>query len=619
MYPVKGIIQLFKLTFVYKRIALLVIFSNLLFVIFNLLSLVLFVPFLDIIFNPETEAQEIAKPIWGDRADLFAYIGDYFDYFKADFVAAAGNMGALQFVCISVLIAFFLKNVFRYSAVYHQSFLRMAVVRDLREKLFSRAMHLPLSFYSEEKKGNLLARMTSDLGEVEIAVVSTLELVFREPIAIIINLAVLFYWSPELTMFSLILMPISALVISRIRKSLKRTSQKGQEQMSDLLSNIEESLGGIRVIKAFTAEKEVEGRFKTKNTHHQKLITRTFRKKDLASPLNEFFGAAVLITIVWYGGKLILDGQGAMEGKDFITFIIVFSQFLRPVSSIASALTYLKKAEVSLNRVSEIIQIEDMIKNPAEPLIKKDLEKEILFDDVCFAYNAGDEDEKEVLSQINFALEKGKSVALVGESGSGKSTISDLIPRFHDVTSGRITIDGVDVRSIDKKELRSLISVVTQESILFNDSVKNNIAFGRPEATDEEIVEAAKVANAHDFISVLENGYETVIGDRGNKLSGGQKQRLSIARAVLANTPIMILDEATSALDTESERLVQDALDRLMQNRTSLVIAHRLSTIRDADLILVLKNGEIVERGNHATLIASDGYYKSLCEIQQVI
>lgn len=596
-----------------------VIFSNLLFVIFNLLSLVLFVPFLDIIFNPENDPQGFVKPVWENRENIFAYIGDYYDFLKADFVLENGLMGALQFVCISVLIAFFLKNLFRYSAVYHQSFLRMAVVRDLREKLFSRAMHLPLSFYSEEKKGNLLARMTADLNEVEIAVVSTLELVFREPIAIIINLAVLFYWSPQLTLFSLILMPISALAISRIRSSLKRTSKKGQEQMSDLLSNIEESLGGIRVIKAFTAEKEAEGRFKNKNTHHQRLITRTFRKKDLASPLNEFFGAAVLITIVWYGGSLILDGKGSMEGKDFITFIIVFSQFLRPVSNIARSLTYLKKAEVSLNRVSEIIDIEDSIKNPTHPIQKNTLDDKISLKGVHFSYNAGSEDEKEVLHDISFDLEKGKSVALVGESGSGKSTISDLIPRFHDVNKGAIMIDGIHVQEIDKKELRGLISVVTQESILFNDTVKNNIAFGRPDATDEEIEEAAKVANAHQFIQEMDHGYETIIGDRGNKLSGGQKQRISIARAVLSNTPIMILDEATSALDTESEKLVQDALDKLMQNRTSLVIAHRLSTIRDADLILVLKNGRIVERGSHQELIAADGYYKSLCEIQQVI
>ena len=614
----KGIIQLFKLTFVYKRTTLLVILSNLLFVIFNLLSLVLFVPFLDIIFkSPEERAAALAntiKPVWADQENIFAYIGEYFDFLKADFVAGQGVMAALEFVCLSVLIAFFLKNLFRYSAIYHQSFLRMAVVRDLREKLFNRSTHLPLSFYSEEKKGNLLTRMTSDLNEVEIAVVSTLELIFREPIAIIINLSVLFYWSPQLTLFSLILMPISALAISRIRKSLKRTSQKGQEQMSEVLSNIEESLGGIRVIKAFTAEKEVLGKFKVKNTHHQKLITRAFRKKDLASPLNEFFGAAVLITIVWYGGKLILGNQSTMDGKDFITFIIVFSQFLRPISNIASSLTYLKKAEVSLNRINEIIDIEDPIKDPINPKLKTSLEEKISVDNISFAY-----DEELVLKDVSFELIKGKSVALVGESGSGKSTISDLIPRFHDVNNGVISIDGINIKDFLKKDLRKLISMVTQESILFNDSIRNNISFGYPGATEEEIINAAKVANAHNFIIAQENGYDTIIGDRGNKLSGGQKQRVSIARAVLSNAPIMILDEATSALDTESEKLVQGALDKLMQNRTSLVIAHRLSTIRNADLILVLKNGEIVERGNHKELIEANGYYKSLCEIQQVI
>lgn len=611
----KGLIQLFKLTFIYKRTTFLVIVSNLLFVIFNLLSLVLFIPFLRIIFRTDdAEAAKVLKPIWEQRENLFSYFSEYFEYIQYDFVLKHEELGALQFVCISVLIAFFLKNLFRYSAVYHQSFLRMAVVRDLRKKLFDRAMRLHLGFYSEEKKGNILTRLTADLNEVEIAVVSALELVFREPIAIIVNLAILFYWSPQLTTFSLILLPISALAISRIRKSLKRTSQKGQEQMSELVSTIEESLGGIRVIKAFTAEKIAVDRFSVKNEHHQRLITRTFRKKDLSSPLNEFFGAAVLIAIVWYGGKLVLEKNGDMTGDQFIAFIIVFSQFLRPISSIASALTYLKKAEVSLDRVNEIISIKDPIVEATSPLSKTTLEQGVTFDNVCFAYG-----EEAVLKNISFELTKGKTVALVGESGSGKSTIADLIPRFHDISSGMITMDGSDIRSILKKDLRSLISVVTQESILFNDSIKNNISFGKPEATDEEIIAAAKVANAHEFITSFEQGYETNIGDRGNKLSGGQKQRISIARAVLSNAPIMILDEATSALDTESEKLVQVALERLMENRTSLVIAHRLSTIRNADLIIVLKNGEIVERGSHEELIEANGYYKSLCEIQQVI
>ena len=615
----KGLIQLFKLTKIYKRDTILVIVSNFLFVIFNIISLVLFIPFLKIIFasnesNSDQAAEIIKKPVWENRENILSYLSEYFEFLQYDYVQETGELGALKFVCIAVLIAFFLKNLFRYSAVYFQSYLRMAVVRDLRKKLFARSMHLHLSFYSEEKKGNLLTRLTADLNEVEIAVVSTLELVFREPIAIIINLAVLFYWSPKLTLFSLILLPISALAISRIRKSLKRTSQKGQEQMGELMSTIEESLGGIRVIKAFGAEKTAVDRFSVKNNHHQNLITRTFRKKDLASPLNEFFGAAVLIAIVWYGGQLILQRDGSMTGEQFIAFIIVFSQFLRPISSIASALTYLKKAEVSLDRVNEIISIKDPIEDPINPVEKTEFTDKIEFKNVTFAY--GDEP---VLKNISFKLEIGKTVALVGESGSGKSTISDLIPRFHDVIGGEITIDNINIKQLRKKDLRKMMSIVTQESILFNDTIRNNISFGKPNATEEGIINAALVANAHEFILQLEKGYDTIIGDRGNKLSGGQKQRISIARAVLANSPIMILDEATSALDTESEKLVQDALENLMKNHTSLVIAHRLSTIRNADLIIVLKNGEIVERGNHQELIEANGYYKSLCEIQQVI
>ena len=407
----KGLIQLFKLTFIYKRTTILVIVSNLLFVIFNLLSLVLFIPFLRIIFKTDdTAAVEILKPIWEQRENLFQYFSEYFQYIQYEFVLEHKELGALQFVCISVLIAFFLKNLFRYSAVYHQSFLRMAVVRDLRKNLFDRAMRLHLGFYLEEKKGNILTRLTADLNEVEIAVVSTLELVFREPIAIIVNLAILFYWSPQLTTFSLILLPISALAISRIRKSLKRTSRKGQEQMSELVSTIEESLGGIRVIKAFTAEKIAVDRFSIKNEHHQRLITRTFRKKDLSSPLNEFFGAVVLIAIVWYGGKLVLEKDGDMTGDQFIAFIIVFSQFLRPISSIASALTYLKKAEVSLDRVNEIISIKDPIVEATSPLSKTTLEHGVTFDNVCFAYG-----EEAVLKNISFELAKGKTLALVGE------------------------------------------------------------------------------------------------------------------------------------------------------------------------------------------------------------
>ncbi|MBK9191348.1 MAG: ABC transporter ATP-binding protein [Crocinitomicaceae bacterium] len=615
----KGFVQIFKLAFTYKRTAVAVIIFNFLFAIFNLLSLVLFVPFLELIFKEEKngELETIVKPDWDTSKGAIDYFSDYFEYMQATFIKTHGEAGALAFICIAVLVAFLLKNLFRYGAIWHQSYLRMAVVRDLRKQLFGKAIHLPLAYYSEEKKGNLLARMTADLNEIEIAVVYILEIIFREPISIIIALSVLFYWSTELTLFSLILMPVSAFFISRIGKSLKRTSAKGQQQMGQVLSVIEESLGGVRIIKAFNAEKTAQKRLEKENDHHQNLMTRAFRKKELASPLNEFLGAAVLISIVWFGGKIILEkggGTSAMTGDEFIAFIIVFSQLLRPVSGIASGLAATSKGSASIDRINEILDLTEQIQDPKNPVQKNSFDRTVEFDHVVFAYA-----DEPVLKNISFKLDKGKTIALVGESGSGKSTISDLIPRFYDVKSGAVKIDDVNVKDMTKKDLRELISVVTQESILFNDSIHNNIAFGKPDATEEEIIAAAKIANAHEFISSFENGYDTNIGDRGNKLSGGQKQRLSIARAVLTNAPIMILDEATSALDTESEKLVQDALDRLMKNRTSLVIAHRLSTIKNADQIIVLKKGEIVEQGTHAELIAANGYYKSLCDIQAVI
>ncbi len=612
----KGFLQIARLAFTYKRAAILVIVSNFFFVVFNLLSLILFVPFLKIIFDPEhlDELQDKPAPNWETAEGSFEYFGDLFNHYQVQYVREVGVEGALAFVCISVIIAFFFKNLSRYSAVYQQAFLRVSVVRDLRARLFEQSMRLPLSFYSEEKKGDLLSRMTSDLTEIEVAVICTLELIFREPLAIAVNLAVLFYFSPELTLFSLILMPISALIISRIGRSLKRTSVKGQEQMGEVLSNIEESIGGVRIIKAFTAEKFAMKRFSEKNNHHQKLLTRAWRKKDMASPLGEFMGAIVLVSLVGYGGSMILNNEGDLSGTTFITFIIIFSQLLRPISSIASSLAALKKAEASLDRVNEILEIENNIIDPENPVQKNSFDGAIKFKNVTFSYG-----EEDVLKNVSFIIEKGQTVALVGESGSGKSTIADLIPRFHDVQSGEIKIDEVNVRDMLKADLRKMISMVTQESILFNDSIKNSIAFGNPDSSDEEIIEAAKIANAHNFIINTENGYETNIGDGGNKLSGGQRQRLSIARAVLTNAPIMILDEATSSLDTESEKLVQDALNKIMQDRTSLVIAHRLSTIRSADLIIVLRDGQIVESGSHDELIGKSGYYKSLCEIQQVI
>lgn len=612
----KSLIELYKQTFKYRFVAVMVIISNLMFVIFNLLSLVLFIPVLQLIFPKNKEdINWIEKPMLeGGLIDFFKYCSKYYEYTMQQMVLKDPKE-ALLFVCITVVIAFFLKNGFRYLAIFFQSQLRMSVVRDVRDNLFKKALRLPISFYTEERKGDIMARMNSDVSEIEIAVVCLLELIFREPIAIIINLIVLIYWSPSLTLFSLILLPVSALVISRIGKSLKKTAKEGQEQMGVLFSSLEENLTGIRIIKGFNATKYVEEAFRKINLRHQQLITLTFRKKDLSSPLNEFLGSVVLVCIVWFGGSMILEAKESSDltGEEFLTFIIVFSQLLRPISGIAFCISNLNKAKVSQDRINEILNLDEKIYEAENPIPVPNIKNGIVYKNIRFKYK-----ENWVLNNINLEIPQGKTVALVGESGSGKSTIADLLPRFYDIQEGEVLIDGVNIKDIKIEELRSHIGIVSQESILFNDTIKNNIAFGLENVSDEAIMEAAKIANAHNFISNLDHGYDTNIGERGNKLSGGQKQRISIARAVLRNPEILILDEATSALDTESEKTVQDALEKLMKNRTSLVIAHRLSTVRNADKIVVLQKGKIVEQGTHEELYALNGVYHSLCSLQGV-
>jgi subfamily B ATP-binding cassette protein MsbA len=602
--------EIYRYTFIYKWRAYFTIVFNFLFVVFNLLSLILFVPFLNLVFKQDFPAIEPTKPSY---SNFILYCSDYYNYFMESFLFHNGKKEALLFICITVICAFFLKNVFRYLAIYHQSELRMCVVRDIRNKLFYKSLLLPLSFHTDERKGDLMSRMNNDVNEIEVAVVAMLQLVYRDPFDVLLSISALLYWSPKLTLISFLVLPLSAFVISRIGKSLKRTARQGQDQMGSVFSIIEESLSGIKIIKAFNAIDFVKEKFSTANLKHQKLITKTFRKKDLSSPLNEFLGAFVMLVIVYFGGSIVLSGTGELNGPTFLGFVLVFSQLLRPIQSIANNVGIIHKARVSLDRINQVLKTDEKINNPSHPVIFKPIEYGVSYRNVVFSYA-----DKTVLNSINFEVRKGNTIALVGESGSGKSTIADLLPRFYDIQSGEILIDGTNIKQFKIEDLRKHIGIVNQESILFNDSVRNNIAFGMPEISIERVVEAANMANAHDFITQLDNGYDTVIGERGNKLSGGQKQRINIARAILYNPEILILDEATSALDTESERLVQDALNRLMKNRTSIVIAHRLSTIKNADEILVLQKGEIIERGKHSELIETKGAYYRLCALQGV-
>lgn len=575
----------------------------------------LFIPFLKLLFEGTENAQTVDVPHFdGSFSGFFEYLGDSYNY-EMYVMTQADPKGALIFVCITVAIAFFMKNLFRYGAIWFQSQLRMAVVRDIRDSLFEKAMKLPISYYTDEKRGDLMSRMQSDVGIIENAVISLLELIFREPFAIIITISVLLYWSTSLTLFALLLLPIVALIIIIIGKSLKRTAKQGQEQMGVIVSAIDEALGGIRIIKAFNAVSQVVTSFRHENLKHQKLITKAFRKRELTSPLNETIGSFVMITIVWYGGLLVLEGGSAgISGQVFMGFVIVFSQLMRPIQGVSQSMSNLNQSFASLDRINAILDANEKIYEVENPQEITEIKEGVSYENVTFKYR-----DENVIKDVSFKIPAGKMIALVGESGSGKSTLADLLPRFYDVQKGAVKIDGIDVKNVSMYDLRQHIGIVSQESILFNTSVRDNIAFGMDHATDEEVIHAAKIANAHHFIMELDQGYDTNIGERGNKLSGGQKQRVSIARAILKNPSILILDEATSALDTESERLVQEALEHLMENRTSLVIAHRLSTIQKADEILVLSKGEIMERGTHEALMELKGIYAKLSSLQGII
>lgn len=579
---------------------------NFLSAIFGAFSFLLLIPSLQILFR--TQELVSAKP---ELTYSISSVSEYANYLISQVIIKYSHEKALVFIGIFIIITVFLKTGFYYLANYMIVVIRNGVVRDIRSRIYRKILKLQLGFFSDERKGDIMARMTGDVTEVENSIMNSLDMMIKNPILIIVSVAVMVYMSWSLTLFVFVMFPIAGFIIGRIGKSLKKESRKGQHKMGEILSVIEEDLSGLRIIKAFNAEKKATERFEKENESYFHIMNQLMWRRFLAHPMSEFLGTTVIIIVLWYGGQLILNQKSSLDAAAFIGYLVFFYNIINPAKAFSTALYSVEKGLASMERIDKIMNTEESIKEKPNAVSISNFSSRIVYKNVSFAYNS-----TPVLTDISIEIKKGKTVAFVGRSGSGKTTLVDLLPRFYEVTGGQITIDGNDLRDLKLKDLRNLIGYVNQEPILFNDSFYNNIAFGMENVTEEQIISAAKIANAHDFILATENGYQTTIGDRGDKLSGGQKQRISIARAVMKNPPILILDEATSALDTESERLVQDALLKLMKNRTSLVIAHRLSTIKNADIIYVLHKGEIVEQGTHDQLLASDGRYRKLHKMQ---
>ena len=601
--------QIFRYIFAYWRHALLNLLFNVLSAIFSVFSLTMIIPFLQVLFGTGSLVT-VAPPL---ALNKDALVGN-FNYGVSWLIIHEGKMSTLMLLCIFVVLLYFLKNLTQYLALYFLAPIRTGVVKDLRNDLYSKILILPLAFYSEKRRGDLIARTTNDIQEVEWSIMRSFELFFREPITIILFLITLFMLSWSLTLFVLIMLPLSGLAIGRVAKVLRKQSIKSQYKMGQLMAVIEESISGLRIIKAFNAIDIADEKFREMNRDYTKLSNGIWRRGDLASPLSEFLGVLILVTILIYGGNMVLNEHSSLSAESFIGFIAIFSQLINPVKNLTTAWYQVQKGLSSLERINQVLEAEEVITEKPDALPLKEFNESLEFRNVDFSYQ-----EDMVLKDINLTIKKGEVIALVGASGSGKSTMADMMPRFYDPVSGAILIDGKDIRDYFISDVRGLMGIVTQEPILFNDTIFNNITFGLENVNEEDVIAAAKVANSHDFIIEMEKGYQTMIGDRGGRLSGGQRQRLSIARAVLRKPQLLIFDEATSALDSESEKLVQEALDRLLEDHTSVIIAHRFSSIQHVQRIIVLNEGKIVESGTHRQLLEMNGVYKKLYDLQSMV
>ena len=601
--------KIFRFAKPYKRYAYLNIFFNIWYALFSAMSFIAFIPMITVLFDEEKKTV-VTKPVYTGVTELGSFLENYMAFYIKTTSEEYGSQYTLSIMIVLIIVLFLLKNFCNYWAMYFITFLRNGALKDMRNEIYRKTVALPISFFSEKRKGDIMSRVSSDVLEIQHSFLSILELIVREPLTIIITICFMFAISINLTLFVFVFIPISGWLISLLGKSLKKQSDRAQIEQGYFISILEETLGGLKVIKGFNAEKYFDNKFSESTTRFFDLSNKILNRQSLASPASEFLGIVVIAIILWYGGHMVLV-EGTLSGAKFLAYIGLAYNILTPAKAISRASYNVKKGNAAAERVMEILEQENPIVSKQGAIEKNTFEKEIAIENINFRY----EDEN-VLKEFSLTVPKGKTVALVGQSGSGKSTIANLLTRFYDVQEGSVKIDGIDVKDFSLQSLRGLMGLVTQDSILFNDTIRNNIMLGKSDATEEDIIDALKIANAYEFVKDLPKGIDTNIGDSGNKLSGGQKQRLSIARAVLKNPPIMILDEATSALDTESERLVQQALENMMQNRTSVVIAHRLSTIQKADNIVVMKKGRIVEQGSHDELMAKNGTYRKLVEMQ---